>query len=195
VSVFNWTAPLFKLAGRRWTQEDFSQLADKLRPYVPPGGALADLGGGTGDLGAGVAKVLQANLIVLDPTKQMLLRVEAHPLISVRLAGAECLPFPDAYFDGLICSDAFHHVRDQQAAAREIARVVRPGGGVIMMELEPGGAIPTLERILGEPAGFLSGPELEQLLAEVGIRGKTDAHGRSYLYVGTVSPVRGGSNG
>lgn len=194
MSVFNWTAPLFKLAGRRWTQEDFSQYAEKLRPYVPPGGVLADLGGGTGDLGAGIARVLEANLIVLDPTKQMLLRVQAHPLISVRLASAEDLPFPDAYFDGLICSDAFHHVRDQQAAAREIARVVRPGGGVIMMEFEPGGAIPALERLLGEPAGFLSGPELARLLAEVGIQGKIDAHGRSYLYVGTTSPGLGGSD-
>lgn len=145
-------------------------------------------------MGAGIARVLEANLIVLDPTKQMLLRVQAHPLISVRLASAESLPFPDGYFDGLICSDAFHHVRDQRAAAREIARVVRPGGGVIMMELEPGGAIPALERLLGEPAGFLSGPELERLLAEVGIHGKTDPHGRTYLYVGTASPVRGESD-
>src|SRR5690606_14483453 len=40
------------------------------------------------------------------------------------------LPFPDASFDRAICSEVMEHVHDYRAAARELARVVRPGGRV-----------------------------------------------------------------
>ena len=194
MSVFDWTAPLLKMAGRRWTQEDFAELASRLRPHVPPGGTLADLGGGTGELGVGIAGALGARVIVVDPTRQMLMRVDAHPHVSVRLAPAEDLPFPDGYFHGLLCSDAFHHLRDQQAAAREIARVVRPAGGVMMMELAPGRVLPFLERMLGEPAAFLSPAELETLFAGVGIEGTATFQRHGYLYVGTVGCCGSGAD-
>jgi SAM-dependent methyltransferase len=38
------------------------------------------------------------------------------------------LPFPDAHFDKVICSEVMEHVHDYRAAARELARVTRPGG-------------------------------------------------------------------
>jgi SAM-dependent methyltransferase len=38
------------------------------------------------------------------------------------------LPFPDASFDRAICSEVMEHVHDYRGAARELARVVRPGG-------------------------------------------------------------------
>jgi len=38
------------------------------------------------------------------------------------------LPFPDACFDRVICSEVMEHVHDYPAAARELARVTRPGG-------------------------------------------------------------------
>jgi SAM-dependent methyltransferase len=40
------------------------------------------------------------------------------------------LPFRDARFDRAICSEVMEHVHDYPAAARELARVVRPGGTV-----------------------------------------------------------------
>jgi SAM-dependent methyltransferase len=38
------------------------------------------------------------------------------------------LPFPDASFDRVICSEVMEHVHDYRAAARELARLLRPGG-------------------------------------------------------------------
>jgi len=38
------------------------------------------------------------------------------------------LPFPDASFDKAICSEVMEHVHDFRGAARELARVTRPGG-------------------------------------------------------------------
>jgi SAM-dependent methyltransferase len=40
------------------------------------------------------------------------------------------LPFADATFDKVICSEVMEHVHDYKAAARELARVTRPGGRV-----------------------------------------------------------------
>ena len=40
------------------------------------------------------------------------------------------LPFADASFDAIICSEVMEHVHDYRAAAAELARVTRPGGRV-----------------------------------------------------------------
>lgn len=40
------------------------------------------------------------------------------------------LPFADDTFDAVICSEVMEHVHDYRAAARELARVTRPGGRV-----------------------------------------------------------------
>jgi len=190
MSVFRWTAPLLKWASRRWSEDDFRAIGEWLRPHVAPGGIFADLGGGTGDLGAGVARALDARVIIVDATPQMLRRVDAHPLVTVRLASAERLPFPSSYLDAALCCDAFHHFRDQDAVAREVARVVRPGGGVVILDIDPAGSLRLvvgLERILREPAGFRSAADLEEFLAPRGITGRAGRHrGSSYAFVGSV---------
>jgi len=38
------------------------------------------------------------------------------------------LPFPDDTFDHIICSEVMEHIPDDAAAARELARVLKPGG-------------------------------------------------------------------
>jgi ubiquinone/menaquinone biosynthesis C-methylase UbiE len=49
----------------------------------------------------------------------------------------QTLPLPDESVDRIVCFDAFHHVRDQQATMDEFARVLRRGGSVSMMEPGP----------------------------------------------------------
>jgi SAM-dependent methyltransferase len=190
MSIFRWTAPLFKFWGRRWTDDDFRCLAEHLREYVPTGGVIADVGGGTGELGTGLARHLRARAVIVDPTAAMLRRVDAGPQISVRLASAEALPFPDGYFDAVVVCDAFHHFSDQDAAAREMARVAGPGGGVLILEMAGTGRdrpFVVLEKILREPAGFRSPDNLRDFLAGHGIAGtSTRQGGSSYLFVGTV---------
>ena len=188
MSFFGWTAPLFKLARHRFSENDFRLFAEHLRPCVPRGGLLLDLGGGTGDLGLGVARELGAHVVVADPTPQMLRRVSAHPSISVRLAAAEALPFPDGHFDGLLCSDALHHFRDQGAAVAEIARVVKPGGCVLVFEFRRTGIgrpLVVAEKLLGEPGSFLDPGELLVLLAAHGIDGSITQKGLlTYSFAG-----------
>jgi ubiquinone/menaquinone biosynthesis C-methylase UbiE len=166
-------------------------VAERLRPFVSTHGVFVDLGGGTGDLGAGVARHLGARVVIVDPTSQTLARVPAQPLVSVQLASAEALPFPDAYFDAVLCSDAFHHFRDQDAAVREIRRAVRPGGGVLLLDMEGAGRgrfLAVVERLLGEPAAFKTAAKTEDYFVSRGIFGtSTREGGISYSFLGCVS--------
>ena len=49
---------------------------------------------------------------------------------------AEALPFPDASFDMVVSRSAVHHFPDPAAAFREMARVVKPGGRVITVDVQ-----------------------------------------------------------
>ena len=195
MSFFRYAGPIFKVAGRRWSQHDFEILASRLRPFIPPHGKLLDLAGGTGDLAVGLARALSVEVIVLDATPQMLRHVSGHPLVSVREGVAEAIPFPAGYFDALLCSDAFHHFSDQDMAVREMARVVRPGGGVLVLEMNPRGLLRPvilLERLLKEPASFMTPDQLAQFFSARGIVGNSSPQkGLSYSFLGTVASDRG----
>jgi demethylmenaquinone methyltransferase/2-methoxy-6-polyprenyl-1,4-benzoquinol methylase len=47
---------------------------------------------------------------------------------------AERLPFPSGSVDRILMVDAFHHVHDQRATVRELARVLAPGGRLVIQE-------------------------------------------------------------
>lgn len=49
----------------------------------------------------------------------------------------ERLPFPDHAFDGVVTRYTFHHVLDAAAAMRELIRVCRPGGRVVVCDAAP----------------------------------------------------------
>ncbi|MFP4029196.1 MAG: class I SAM-dependent methyltransferase [Candidatus Brocadiia bacterium] len=48
------------------------------------------------------------------------------------VADLENLPFPDATFDGVTCSEVIEHVYDKRRAMREMARVLKPGGVLLL---------------------------------------------------------------
>ena len=54
--------------------------------------------------------------------------VASRPGFPFAHADAARLPFPDAAFDAVFCIDAFEHFPDGETVAREIRRVLRPGG-------------------------------------------------------------------
>ena len=52
------------------------------------------------------------------------------PPIELAVADGQRLPFADASFDRIICTETLEHVADAQLALREMARVLKPGGRV-----------------------------------------------------------------
>jgi demethylmenaquinone methyltransferase/2-methoxy-6-polyprenyl-1,4-benzoquinol methylase len=190
--VFRWGAPFFDRLARHWGPHEAEALASWLSPTVPPGGRLLDLGGGTGALARLLAERLACTVTVLDASREML--AYAHGLPGVHVVGgdAAAMPFPDESFDAVLVCDAFHHFTNQACAAREIERVVRPGGGVVVVEVDPERrgmrTLRWIERLAGEPAAFLTPTQLTALMRRAGVEGRSVAQGRaSYLFSGRVA--------
>lgn len=191
MGFFNWAAPVFHWSANRWSGADIRVMASWLRPAVAPGGSVLDVGGGTGVLATRLASALGARATVLDPTPEMLRYVRETDRVSAVLGEAQAMPFAENTFDALVVTDALHHMRDQAAAFAEFARVVRPGGLVLILDHDregPGTWFAAFgERLLGEPASFLTPAELVELAAKHGIAGDaTRQKGPSYRFLGTV---------
>jgi ubiquinone/menaquinone biosynthesis C-methylase UbiE len=97
---------------------------------VEPGQSALDVGCGPGALTAElVSRLGPSNVAAVDPSEPF---VEAcrhrHPGVDVRLGRAEELPYRDKQFDAALAQLVLHFVRDPEATAHEMRRVVRPRG-------------------------------------------------------------------
>jgi demethylmenaquinone methyltransferase / 2-methoxy-6-polyprenyl-1,4-benzoquinol methylase len=189
---------------------------------VPKGGAVLDVATGTGDLAFLFQEhVGEAGRVIgLDFSKEMLVlaREKAHARdvdIEFREGDALNLPFPAHEFDVASIAFGIRNVDDPTRALQEMARVVRPGGRVAVLEFgQPrgimrlpyaiysrailpivGGAM-TGDRkayryLQQTSAAFPSGPEFEKLMHSTGAFGEIKTRrlsaGIVYAYVGTVA--------
>jgi SAM-dependent methyltransferase len=80
--------------------------------------------------------------------------VARHPPMAGRLAWAEaeCLPFDDATFDASWTVGGFNYFRDHESALREMRRVTRPGGPVVVADEVHGLFRAGLGHVIGVPA-------------------------------------------
>ena len=111
---------------------------DLARLDVRPGQRLLDAGCGEGRHCFGALE-RGARVVGLDLDRASLRRGSGPLRARARELGgsgamihgdAFQLPFPDACFDRVICSEVMEHVHDYRAAARELARVTRPAGRI-----------------------------------------------------------------
>ena len=118
--------------------------------HLRPGQRLLDVATGTADLALLMSSVQpSATVVGLDPSREMLRiacerieRAGRSDRIALELGDAEALPFDDASFDAAAMAFGIRNVRDRPRALRELARVIRPGGRVAILELgEPRGAL------------------------------------------------------
>lgn len=191
MGFFNWAAPMVRRFGDRFTAEDAAAIAEWFRPEVRAGGHVLDVGGGAGQLAVLLASELEARVTVLDPTEQMISHVPSLAGITALRGSAEDIPLPDNGCDAIVVTDAFHHFRDQGAAVAEFARVVRPGGLVLVLDLDPRPFAMRLialgERLLGEPGAFMTPEQMCAFMAAHGIKGECEQlRGFDYRFLGRV---------
>jgi ubiquinone/menaquinone biosynthesis C-methylase UbiE len=127
VDHFTFIAPYYdQFCG----QSDADDLIGYLEPQ--PGQRVLDVGGGTGRVAEQLAG-LATNVCVLDPSTGMVLEGQRKGICVIQ-GEAEALPYIGDVFDRILMVDAFHHLRDQPWAAREMVRVLAPGGRVVIEE-------------------------------------------------------------
>jgi demethylmenaquinone methyltransferase/2-methoxy-6-polyprenyl-1,4-benzoquinol methylase len=155
-----------------------------------PGQRILDVATGTGLVATALAR-RGAQVTAVDQSEDMLAgargRLTEHPALEAQITlvqgEAERLPFADAEFDALSFTYLLRYVDDRAATMRELARVVKPGGRIGMVEFgvprsEPLRALwrvhtrvglPLLGRVVS-PAwvevGRFLGPNIEQLYAD-----------------------------
>jgi len=96
---------------------------------------VLDLGSGTGRFTPALAEAFGGPAWGVEPAAAMRRTAEtgaAHPRVTYLAGEAAAIPLPDASVDVVLMFLSWHHVPDKPAGAAEIARVVTPGGRVIL---------------------------------------------------------------
>jgi ubiquinone/menaquinone biosynthesis C-methylase UbiE len=107
-------------------------IRESLAPLA--GKRVVDIGCGPGTLARRLVDA-GARVTGIDPGAAALARArDAVPEARFEAATGEALPFPDASFDGAVMLNSLHHVPDPAAALAEAARVLAPGGLLVVVE-------------------------------------------------------------
>ena len=128
---------------------------------LPEGARLLDVCAGTGDLSLAFRR-RGALPVACDFSGPMLARARDKGVTRAVLGDAMALPFSDASFDAAVSAFGFRNTADWGRTARELCRVVRPGGSVGILDFGmPGGLLgalyrPYLRHVLPRLAGMLS---------------------------------------
>ena len=139
-----------------------------VRALLPWQGRGLEIGVGTGRFGGPLGVK-----IGIDPVAEMLPYARARGVTVVQ-AIAEALPFPDGVFDSVLIVTTMCFVDDRSATLRQAARVLRPGGALVIGLIDresPLGQdylVHQTESIFYREATFLSASEVEALLTDSG---------------------------
>ena len=91
---------------------------------------LLDIGCGTGELLRELSPL--GEVFGIDNSPQAIAFCKERGLKNVSLAEGTSIPFPDNAFDIVLCLDVLEHIENDDAALKEIRRVVKPGGIIII---------------------------------------------------------------
>lgn len=153
-----------------WSEGEYEHTAKELAPVSArvvealgplAGVRLLDLGCGTGNAAMEAAR-RGARVVAVDPASRLLevgaARAAAEgTTVDWRVGGAEAIPLEDASVDVVVSVFAVIFAADADAVVREMLRVVRPGGRIVLTSWTHEGAIAaagaTLRSAMAPPPG------------------------------------------
>lgn len=104
---------------------------------IAPGEAVLDVGAGVGVLLPFIRRYRPARIIACDLAERMLERLALkYPEVEVRRADIAELDLPDASVDVAFMNAMYGNIADKAAAQRNVARMLRPGGRLVVSHPE-----------------------------------------------------------
>ncbi len=132
----------FEQIGAGWDQLQPSFFSDAVRDAAIAaarpvrGGVAADLGAGTGFLTEGLL-ARGVRVIAVDQSPAMLAALQRKfPAADCRIGEAENLPIADGTLDYALANMYLHHVETPSQAIREMVRILKPGGRLVITDLD-----------------------------------------------------------
>ena len=151
---------------------------------LPVQGRLLDVGGGTGRVSSAIREYVD-EVIIADVSFGMLAHAP-RPSLQPVCGVSEALPFADNFFERIIMVDALHHVADHAHTTREMFRVLKPGGILVIEEpdIRTFGVklIALAEKMLLMRSHFLS-PDAIMKLFELGEKETKSVDGTAWVVI------------
>lgn len=128
--------------GRRLDRDAIAAWRDAVEPYLGDDRAhpLLDVGAGTGWFAAAFADWFDCAVVALEPAagmRRQAAEARRDPRVRYVAATAEALPLAARSVRAAWLSTVIHHLGDLEAAAHELARVLTPGGRVLIRSAFP----------------------------------------------------------
>ena len=145
MSMTSASSQYFEQVAGQWDDLRQGYFSESLRAeaiakaYLRPEMVVADVGSGTGFIAAGLAPLVK-QVHVIDGSPAMLAvarqNLAAFGNVVYHEAGADHLPLPDNSLDAVFANMLLHHCPDPLAAIREMTRVLRPGGRLVISDMD-----------------------------------------------------------
>ncbi len=139
------TSQYFDQVAPRWDQIRNGYFSDELRKaaiakaYLRPEMIVADIGAGTGFMSAGLVDLVNSVHLV-DGSSAMLEEAKRNlgtaSNVEYHLADGLALPFLDGYLDVVFANMYLHHCTDPLASINEMTRVLKPGGRLVITDMD-----------------------------------------------------------
>ena len=166
---FNLIAGIYAKTGKFLVEEPLIGLLS-----LSPEQRLLDAGGGTGRVSGALHSYVH-EVVVVDTSPGMLMHARKNGMFSVE-APVERMPFCSGLFDRIIMVDAFHHVADQTQTIKELLRVLKPGGRIVIVEPDIYKTIVKVvalgEKVLLMRSHFLSGDKIHNLFLNASVKSR-----------------------
>jgi demethylmenaquinone methyltransferase/2-methoxy-6-polyprenyl-1,4-benzoquinol methylase len=177
---FDFIAPFYDRLAAKPAKGHFQQLLK-----LPCDGCLLDAGGGTARISSHLSSLLR-QVVVSDLSYRMLKQASKKPVLPVG-SRVEQLPFADETFDRILIVDALHHFSDQQGALRDLLRVLKGGGRLVIEEYDlnhKGVKLLALaEKVLGMGSRFLRPEEISTMIGQNGVSAKIEHSSRLTAWI------------